>query len=121
MHGGSKEPNARRFLTSPRSASRISTKTQSLLLMKQINPSLIPSKREFSPADQVFSLLVIICTKDLDLQIRGEAKSFRPRDKGRGAPVSKKLFLALRASVSSKNKGDWARASPAPPLDPSLG
>ena len=91
------------------------------MIRKILAYSHVYGKREFSPADQVFSLLVIICTSDLDLQIRGEAQSFRPRDKGRGAPVSKKFFSALRASVSSKNKGGKARAFPAPPLDPPLG
>ena len=49
LHGGSQEPNVRRFLTSPCSASRISTKTQSLLLIKQINPSLIPPSPPLPP------------------------------------------------------------------------
>ena len=45
LHGGSQEPNVRRFLTSPCSASRISTKTQSLLLIKQINPYFTSIKK----------------------------------------------------------------------------
>ena len=47
-------------------------------------------------------LSTVLAVPDPDLDIRG-ARSSRPLDKT-GAPVSKKNFLALRASVWSKNK-----------------
>ena len=56
---------------------------------------------------------------DLDLQIRGVPGHPDPDIRGGGA-VSKKIFLALWASVWSKNMGGGGQVSQAPPLDPSL-
>ena len=62
---------------------------------------------------------------DPDLQIRGVGegvgRSSTPRDKrgGGGGLKKKNCFLALRASVWSKNKRG-TRAIRAPPLDPPL-
>ena len=43
---------------------------------------------------------------DLDLQIKGQGgRSSKPWDKGGGGWSQKKFFSALRALVSSKNKG----------------
>ena len=58
---------------------------------------------------------------DPDLEIRGGPWSSRPLQKGGGRGgglVSKKIFLALRASVWFKNRGGVAPR--APPLDPPL-
>ena len=41
---------------------------------------------------------------DPDLEIRGGGQSSRPLGKGGGGAVSRKFFLALRASVWSKTK-----------------
>ena len=49
---------------------------------------------------------------DKDLQIRGESST--PWDKGGGGAVSKRIFLALRSSVWSKNKGESAPPGPSP-------
>ena len=55
---------------------------------------------------------------DPDLQIRGGGGPDHRDPEIRGGGVSKKIFLALQASVWSKNKGD--RPPLAPPLDPPL-
>ena len=53
---------------------------------------------------------------DPDLEIKGGGRLFRPLDKrgggGWGAPVSKKLFSALWASVWPKNKEGGPGPSP---------
>ena len=55
---------------------------------------------------------------DPDVEIRGVGKgrSSRPLDKGGGGGGLQQFFLALRASVWSKNKG--GEGPRVPPLDP---
>ena len=56
-------------------------------------------------------MMIVVVT-----QLRGGS---RPSDKGEGGGLKKNYFLALRASVWSKNKGG-GQATQAPPLNPPL-